>query len=273
LQLGLNIEVFRFHELCEHVVKATGGTFVIPDGDQSHFYDVTAAEMLLESIDDYPDRYDAIIVDEAQDFNTDWWIPIEHLLGNTEQGCFYIFHDPEQNIFKRENELPFSQPSMLLDVNCRNTNRIADYVNELANIDTHSAGFVADGISPVEHVVSSREEEVEVTGDTLQNLITQEQIDPQRIVIIGRYRFENSSFAGKSILNGIPIVDESTGTNHKDAVRYATLYRFKGLETDCAILTGFRRPKSEERARELYVAASRAKMLLHLMYLSDTASS
>ena len=158
---------------------------------------------------------------------------------------------------------------MLLDVNCRNTNRIADYVNELVDINAHSAGFVADGISPVEHVVSSDEEEVEVTGDTLQNLITQEQIDPQRIVIIGRHRFENSPFADNSNLKGIPIVDKASGSIPKDAVRYATLFRFKGLETDCAILSGFQRPQSEQRARELYVAASRAKMLLHLMYRSD----
>ncbi len=114
---------------------------------------------------------------------------------------------------------------------------------------------------------------MEVTGDTLQDLITREHIDPQRIVIIGRYRFENSPFADNSNLKGIRIVDESTGAIHQDAVRYATLYRFKGLETDCAILTGFRRPKSEQRSRELYVAASRAKMLLHLMYRSDTPTS
>ncbi|MEO2030881.1 MAG: ATP-binding domain-containing protein, partial [Planctomycetaceae bacterium] len=210
-----------------------------------------------------------IIVDEAQDFSTDWWIPIEHLLADSATSFFYIFHDPKQNIFDRENELPFTHPSMLLDVNCRNTNRIADYVNELADIDAHSAGFVADGISPVEHVISSPEEELEVTSDTLQNLITREHIDPQRIVIIGRYRFENSPFADKSILKGIRIVDEASGSIPKDAVRYATLFRFKGLETDCAILSGFQRPQSEQRARELYVAASRAKMLLHLMYRSD----
>ena len=162
---------------------------------------------------------------------------------------------------------------MLLDVNCRNTNRIADYVNALADIDADSAGFVADGITPVEHVVSSTEEEIEVTGDTLQALITGEYIDPQRIVIIGRYRFENSPFAGNSVLKGIPIVDEASGSIPQDAVRKATLYRFTGLETDCAILSGFRRPHSDERSRELYVAASRAKMLLHLMYYSDTPTA
>ena len=255
-------------------MKATGGKFVVPTaGDPSHFYDVTAAELLLESIDSYPDRYDAIIVDEAQDFSTDWWIPIEALLADATTGHFYIFHDPEQNIFKRANQMPFTQPSMLLDVNCRNKNRIADYVNALADIDADSAGFVADGITPVEHVVSSTEEEIEVTGDTLQALITREYIDPQRIVIIGRYRFANSPFAGNSILKGIPIVDEASGSIPQDAVRYATLYRFTGLENDCAILSGFRRTHTDERSRELYVAASRAKMLLHLMYHSDTPTA
>ena len=266
-----SVDVYNYHGMCEHVIRATGGEFTVPIEDQENFWDHTVPDCFLDCVDQYPKRYDAILVDEAQDFSAHWWDTIECLFEDYRTGSFYLFHDPDQNIFQRENRLPFEQPVMVLDVNCRNTDEIATFVHALSNAPSRSADFVTEGIKPVEHVVSSDEEEVVRTIDMIKELTTRESISSDRIVIIGRHRFERSPYsrASDSLTGGLRIVEEARYKPASDAVRYATIYRFKGLETDCAILSGFDRPEPQQKSRELYVAASRARMLLHLIYRDD----
>jgi hypothetical protein len=38
----------------------------------------------------YTKRYEAILVDEGQDFCDLWWLPVEELLADKAAGCFYI---------------------------------------------------------------------------------------------------------------------------------------------------------------------------------------
>ncbi|WP_419631435.1 hypothetical protein, partial [Thiolapillus sp.] len=49
------------------------------------FWKHEAAELLWEAIESVPDRYDAVVVDEGQDFHADWWDPIESI--NVKQAC------------------------------------------------------------------------------------------------------------------------------------------------------------------------------------------
>jgi hypothetical protein len=114
--------------------------------------------------------------------------------------------------------------------------------------------------------VLSDEEELVETADVIHDLIHVERIAPDRIVIVGRHRLEHSPYAENPVLDGVQIVGEDAKKPSGIHIQYATVYRFKGLEADCAILTGFPRPLPELRSRKLYVAASHAKMLLHLMY-------
>lgn len=260
------IDVFHFHGLCEHVVRAASGEWIVPEEDKSRFWDDDAAELLDQALDGYFDRYDAIIVDEGQDFIQEWWIPIERLLADPTEGYLHIFHDPKQNIFARDNGFPFAEPSMRLKYNCRNTQQIAAFASRVGQVTCESAEFIVDGIQPIEHSVPSDEDERRETSRILHDLTEREGIAPSRIMIVGRHRFERSPYSGMSNLNGVPIIDESSGQASANGVRYATIYRFKGLETDCAILTGFSRPEPGTSAPELYVAASRAKLLLHVMY-------
>ncbi len=260
------IDVFHFHGLCEHVVRAIGREFQVPESNVSEFWDVKCADLLQESLPGYAERYDAIIVDEGQDFIEYWWIPIESLLADPASGCFYIFHDPQQNIFQRDNGFPFPGPTMQLDMNCRNTSEIASYVHQLVGSNSQPARFNMAGLAPVHHVVRTEAEELSEVSAILQQLLNVDQLTPDQIVIIGCHRFENSPYAQASPLGGVTIVSETDAAADSSAIRYATIYRFKGLEADCAILTGFSRSQDDRRVRELYVAASRARTLLHLLF-------
>jgi hypothetical protein len=53
-------------------------------------------------------RYDAIVVDEGQDFEEMWWIPLTELLRDQTQGILYIFFDDRQAIYAQSKALLIS---------------------------------------------------------------------------------------------------------------------------------------------------------------------
>lgn len=77
-----------------------------------------------------PKRYDAIIVDEAQDFHEEWALTIRTLLKDDQESLLYVFYDEEQNIFQRDFGEAFliNNPPFLLRRNLRNTENIWAFV-------------------------------------------------------------------------------------------------------------------------------------------------
>lgn len=271
-QEQLPVDVFHFHGLCEHVAKSAGLEFSVPEDSSrlSDFYDRQAPELFAKAIGlGAAPRYDAVIVDEGQDFIAEWWLSINELLVDRGDGTMYVFYDPEQNIFNRDFEFLIDEAKLTLDKNCRNTHHIASYVSRLSVNKHVPADFAVEGTLPVERSVNSGESEAEEAEKIIDDLVNHKGLTPNRIVIVGRRRLQNSPFAECAHLAGIPLVDESAGTPDDSAIRYATIYRFKGLEADCVILSGFPRPKTGETQCELYCAASRAKLMLYALYRTD----
>ena len=52
---------------------------------------------------DESEKFDAIIIDEGQDFEENWIICIESML--KKQGEFYIFADTHQNLFNKDIDI------------------------------------------------------------------------------------------------------------------------------------------------------------------------
>ena len=81
-----------------------------------------------------PDRkFDALIVDEGQDFHDLWWTSLEFLFRDPNQkACYYVFFDPNQNLYVESPSIPGELGvAFELPVNCRNTVRIAEHCAEL----------------------------------------------------------------------------------------------------------------------------------------------
>jgi hypothetical protein len=71
-------------------------------------------------------KYDAIIVDEAQDFRDQWWVVVEAGLRSPSESFFYIFHDNHQSLLPHRGQYPIEAPHVDLSRNCRNAGRIFD---------------------------------------------------------------------------------------------------------------------------------------------------
>jgi hypothetical protein len=263
----LSVDVYSFHGLCKHVVTATGGKFTVPTKDKEDFYNNEAPDLLDRAIGAYPKRYDALIVDEGQDFMADWWISIENLLADKEKAHFYIFLDSRQNLYGRELVLPFSEHKIKLTENCRNTVCIAKKVHSVLGLDAKVPEFAPTGEPPVEVDVQDELGEWEETRKAIHALVAEKRVEPNRIAIIGPRKFENTLFAKRPALGNCVAVD-TLRPGKANEICYSTVYRFKGLEADCIIALDHEMEpaRRQEQLERLYVAASRARLLLWVIH-------
>jgi superfamily I DNA/RNA helicase len=66
---------------------------------------------MLEALRHVPQRFDAIVVDEGQDFLEGWWYPLQFCLADPDRSVLYIFHDDNQQIYRRATSFPRASPS------------------------------------------------------------------------------------------------------------------------------------------------------------------
>jgi hypothetical protein len=73
-------------------------------------------------------HFDAVIVDEAQDFREDWWLVIDALLRKGKEQILYIFHDDNQALLPYRSVYPIEEPLVDLSKNCRNGGKIYEFI-------------------------------------------------------------------------------------------------------------------------------------------------
>jgi hypothetical protein len=91
----------------------------------SGFYERILPDALLAALDTVPRRFDAIVVDEGQDFLDTWWDPLLLSLADLEGGILYVFYDDNQTLYRRTNAFPAGKLEIPLRDNLRNTRRIS----------------------------------------------------------------------------------------------------------------------------------------------------
>ena len=132
--------------------------------------------------------YDALVVDEGQDFTPEAWKVISMLV--REGGPFYIFYDPDQNIFTSELKLPdFGLPPVLLTKNCRNTRKIFEAMKPYQTTVSEIMDSAPEGTDI--HVLHG--DCRKLLAQELERLVMAEQIPLQDIVILGGHSLEHTS--------------------------------------------------------------------------------
>ena len=90
------------------MAKAAGNPF--PDTSVADpppgFWERVLPEALLAALDKLPRRFDAIIVDEGQDFLDSWWDPLMLSLSDLKGGIVYVFHDDNQQDLPPRQRVP-----------------------------------------------------------------------------------------------------------------------------------------------------------------------
>lgn len=219
---------------------------------------------MLEALERLPEvRYDAIVVDEGQDFLPDWWPCLDEALAQGREGTLYAFYDAHQNIFGSHH------PPETLEVieyrlvyNCRNTMCIAEYAARLLALEPRVRPSAPQG-EPIQEIVCRNAEEMarKVTG-RLTRLVDDEGIDPARIAMLSTRTLKNSPFADNHRAGRFELVNLDANPTPKNRVVFETVYRYKGLEADVVVLLDLPGGSKAVEAKDIYVAATRAKHLL-----------
>ena len=97
------------------------------------------AEVLNHLANNLPRRkFDAVIIDEGQDFRKEWTEVVLKLFKDGGDGYLYIFFDERQNIYKGELQFPIEGEPYVLYENCRNTQRICELSVTIGEVDPES---------------------------------------------------------------------------------------------------------------------------------------
>ena len=239
--------VGTFHEF--------GKQWGAPDGDRqdSAFWEESLPQLMAELAGGLADkqRYDAVIVDEAQDFADSWWRPVLKALRDEETGGLYVYSDENQRIFARYGRPPVPLVPLVLDHCLRNSRPIHAAFAPLAPSRMYARG--GDGPA-VRFVAASAGEAVAVADDAVDQLLDRGWKPEHVCLLTTGHRH--------------PIQLERTSFHDQDGywrtfwdaddVFYGHVLGCKGLER-CAVVLCVSESEVRDRARErLYVGMSRA---------------
>lgn len=266
------LDVATFHQVChrwiERAKSKTGRNLLsearsaLPGCDE---FDQQMPMALALAVDALGPRYDAIVVDEAQDFGDEYWLPIEMLLTRPDEAMLYVFLDENQDIYRRSANIPVPGEPMVLDRNCRNTEAIHTAAYR------HYRGAVVEAPEivgvPVERLLApDLERQAKSIGALVTKLVVDECIPPHDIAVllcdpVDRPVRERS-------LAKLPLPNSVTLGRVEDygpgKLTVETVARFKGLERSVIILWAFDGSDVARDRETLYVGMSRAKSVLYV---------
>jgi hypothetical protein len=275
LALGLRdtsqIQAQNYHQLCDQRIRAAtqAGRDVLIEAKQAypgtgdqHLFDVQLPFALALSAEVISDRFDAVVVDEAQDFSNEYWLGVEMLLRDQDHSHFYIFIDQNQALYSRNAVLPVEDAPFYLTTNCRNTAPIheAAYRFYLGNV-----------IDPPElqgpAITWSSHDRDEAQADAVARRVHQwvnvEGIDAQDIVVLVTKRpkaFYYGLLQKQQNASTVAWIVEEHGQHA--AVLIDTVARFKGLEGQAVVLWLGDEVVDEKMWENVYVGLTRGKSLL-----------
>ena len=244
-QLRRQVVVKNFHDL------AAEWHMQVPDEPDRDYYEIHAANMLLEAAQrrSAETKFDAIVVDEAQDFDEMWWQALSATLREPSRGSLFAFGDEDQTVFDRTQSEELAMPRIFLPTNLRNTKPIAESAAGMISRPPRVLDF--DG-APVFFVPCPSDEALDRADSVVDHLLDTWVSGDIALLTTGRRHGEDEM---RSDLG-----EEAYASSlwERNDVFYATAMKFKGLERPAVVVAvnGF---MNEHPQAVLYVALTRAR--------------
>ena len=257
------IRVSTYHDFCMDYIGQEQEILNYPR-DREEFWNKTVPEYFDKFLKKNPVKYDAVIVDEGQDFAVEWWYNIVEM--TQDDGHFYIFYDPSQNIFKRELEFPIKSIPFVLKDNCRNTKRICEELVKHTSDEMKIDQNAPEGEDIIEFKSAQPDMRRRQLGKILHKLINRDNIAEARVVILGGHSMHKTCIGQNNQVGAFKICENQDAV--KNGISYYTYMKFKGCEADVVILLDVDTNDARwANDAALYTAKSRAK---HLLYIIGT---
>jgi len=248
-----SITASSFHDFARDLIERVGLPWSPPDAaaEKPGFYEETVPTLLADAGTKLQPGYDALLVDEAQDFHPLWWMALDSVMAPEAQ--VILFADPSQNLYGRDFEIPSDVFSGMLPYpfqlmhNCRNSLEIAQWLNNRFAYASVPAPHLPAANEPVKehHWKHIDEQAAQLTKAWSQ--LKDRGIKADQLAILSPYRPENSG--------GIRALQEAF-PDEKFVV--STISAYKGLQIPFVFLVDMDTGSFASREDLWYVGATRA---------------
>ncbi len=218
----------------------------------SDYWEKRLPEQMRQLAADLPPakKFDAVIIDEAQDFADSWWPAVLTSLRDPDKGGVYVFSDEGQRVFARFGKPPIELMPLLLDSNLRNTKQIAGTFNSLAQSKMRLFG----GDGPAVRFIECSPSEARAVGD--------DAVDE----LLNDWRPEDIALLTTGNRHPEQVSRQAVGQDEywasfwdEDQVFYGHVLSFKGLERRAVVLVLNEQTIGDRSKERLYVGLSRAR--------------
>lgn len=251
------VTAMNFHQYCNEIAQAAG----------QDVSSLTVAELENSLIDNFVtaglEEYDAVIIDEGQDFKNDWLTSLEVVVDAGDDGILYIFYDDNQNVMASNANYikSLSLAKHNLTRNFRNTQSIFKGAERYYN-----GGFVRS-IGPsgnkITYTAVANQAKLKLKlAERIGSLIQAEGIQPGDIAVL----FSNFDEAlclseGDEYRIGRYSAKKAEERSNEWVV-VDTIRRFKGLESPVILLVI--NGDTANRDELLYTGITRAQAILEI---------
>jgi UvrD-like helicase C-terminal domain/Nuclease-related domain/AAA domain len=258
------IDVAHFHELCVRIATEAGIPLPTKDrsGPESDYFEQRLPEALAEAAERLGPRYDAVVVDEAQDFRGWWWPALLSLHADPDEGLLYVFADDDQNLYG--GTLPVEEKDRVGPIphNLRNTKEIGEFVSVFYSGDAKPTARGPEG-EPVQILGYEDDEALaRLLAIVLRTLVEEEAVPIEDIAVLTPSGDDKSRLRARGSVDGFRL----SSVVEPGTVLATSVHAFKGLERPVVILAEIGDKHGEDLRRYLYVGGSRARN--HLIVLA-----
>lgn len=258
------LDVVHFHQLCRQLATEAGVD--LPDevdpGPDSDYFERALPEALGKAASRLGPRYDAMVVDEAQDFHGFWWPALLSLHSDPDDGLLFLFADDNQNLYG--GTLPVGEEHRIGPIcqNLRNTKAIAEFVSVFyEGVEPPTTkGPLGRPVEILDY--KDPDDLAHLLAVVLTNLVEEEGVPMDDIAVLTPSGHDKSRLRSRGSVNGFRL-SESV---EPGAVLATSVHAFKGLERPVVVLAELGDKHLEELSKYLYVGGSRAQN--HLIVLA-----
>ena len=242
------------------------------DNKAKDFYSRILPERVMNSMYSFEtdDKYDAIIIDEGQDFGDDRIFALYHLLADDDYSQWLYFADNKQDLYGQgTDETLGAEVTFRLYHNCRNTGRVNAATNKVCSGEVLPMPGVPNGEIPKVSICK-----VDSMAQKAWELVNELSADGGA-VILSPFKLEKSCMNTSRKAYGLELTDDISKLGEPGFVFYSTIKSFKGLEARHVIFVHADMPGTNPALAEedMYVAFTRATARLDILTANPAAMS
>ena len=260
------VTVTHFHALVFEAREALGLDALPPKGatrdEQRAFWEEIAPPSIAEAAErGLIPKFDALVVDEAQDLAEDWWLYLAMVLRKPDTGPLVAFYDPAQTLYNRPSAVPEDLFTLRLHENYRNPRAVVQALAALSDGELRPHPQASEG-EPLRVYRSLGPAKLLRKLEELVEGYLQDDVRPEEMVILGPRSRRNSSLQGVERIAGLEVADVLEAQEGR--LLYATVPAFKGLDAPVVFFIDVDSESERCDAGVRYVGASRATHALHV---------